>query len=274
MNPLACLAKSPKMVKPCWCGAGRKGGGWGCQQRWSRAWQTPVGPVPRVWMWGDWDSVQRQNFWAVAKSLMSFSVIREDHARVTPASGKGSKGKGKCSSLCHFLAPGLLPNGCFCRAGAGSPCPQKCGIANGISEGYWMRVSSRTLSTGKNKVHLQLQCSVVLLKVHPPTCLSNLSSQCHELNYIFNFSVLCGKNWVHLAFNSVVLRVGKSPPWDHDTTRDMMTVISHIWNQKEQGFGNAGDPGSIPGLERSPREGNSNSLQYSCLENSMDGGTS
>ena len=36
---------------------------------------------------------------------------------------------------------------------------------------------------------------------------------------------------------------------------------------------NAGDPGSIPGLGRSPREGNSNLLQYSCLENPMDGGT-
>ena len=35
---------------------------------------------------------------------------------------------------------------------------------------------------------------------------------------------------------------------------------------------NAGDPGLIPGLGRSPREGNSNSLQYACLENSMDGG--
>ena len=35
---------------------------------------------------------------------------------------------------------------------------------------------------------------------------------------------------------------------------------------------NAGDPGSIPGLERSPGEGNSNPLQYSCLENPMDGG--
>lgn len=57
-----------------------------------------------------------------------------------------------------------------------------------------MRVSSRILSTGKNKGHLQLQCSNVLLKVHPPTCLSNLSSQCHELNYIFSFSVLRGKN--------------------------------------------------------------------------------
>ena len=34
---------------------------------------------------------------------------------------------------------------------------------------------------------------------------------------------------------------------------------------------NVGHPGSIPGSERSPGEGNGNSLQYSCLENSMDG---
>ena len=35
---------------------------------------------------------------------------------------------------------------------------------------------------------------------------------------------------------------------------------------------NAGDPGSIPGLGRSPGEGNGSPLQYSCLENPMDGG--
>ena len=34
---------------------------------------------------------------------------------------------------------------------------------------------------------------------------------------------------------------------------------------------NAGDPGSIPGLGRSPGEGNGHPLQHSCLENSMDG---
>ena len=34
----------------------------------------------------------------------------------------------------------------------------------------------------------------------------------------------------------------------------------------------AGDPGSIPWSGRSPGEGNGNPLQYSCLENSMDGG--
>ena len=36
---------------------------------------------------------------------------------------------------------------------------------------------------------------------------------------------------------------------------------------------NAGDPGSIPGLGRSPGEGNGNPLQYSCLENPMEEGT-
>ena len=35
---------------------------------------------------------------------------------------------------------------------------------------------------------------------------------------------------------------------------------------------NAGDPGSIPGLGRSPGEGNGNPLQYSCLEISIDRG--
>ena len=35
---------------------------------------------------------------------------------------------------------------------------------------------------------------------------------------------------------------------------------------------NAGDLGLIPGWGRSPGEGNGNPLQYSCLENPMDGG--
>ena len=35
---------------------------------------------------------------------------------------------------------------------------------------------------------------------------------------------------------------------------------------------NAGDLGSIPGLGRSPGEGNGNPLQYSCLGNPMNRG--
>ena len=38
---------------------------------------------------------------------------------------------------------------------------------------------------------------------------------------------------------------------------------------KESAY-NAGDPGSVPGLGRSPGERNGYPLQYSCLENSMD----
>ena len=41
---------------------------------------------------------------------------------------------------------------------------------------------------------------------------------------------------------------------------------------KESGF-NAGDRDLVPGSGRSPGEGNGNLLQYSCLENSMDGET-
>ena len=33
---------------------------------------------------------------------------------------------------------------------------------------------------------------------------------------------------------------------------------------------NAGDPGSVPGLARSPGEDNGNSIQYSCLGNPTD----
>ena len=35
---------------------------------------------------------------------------------------------------------------------------------------------------------------------------------------------------------------------------------------------NVGDLGSIPGSGRNPGQGNGNPLQYSCLENPMDGG--
>ena len=40
----------------------------------------------------------------------------------------------------------------------------------------------------------------------------------------------------------------------------------------EESVCNAGDLGSIAGLGRSPGEGNGNTFQYSCLENSMGRG--
>ena len=46
-----------------------------------------------------------------------------------------------------------------------------------------------------------------------------------------------------------------------------------LWLSGKELACQAGDTGSIPGSERSPREGNGNPLQYSCLENPMDRGS-
>ena len=45
-----------------------------------------------------------------------------------------------------------------------------------------------------------------------------------------------------------------------------------VGKESARNAGDTGDAGSIPGSGRSPGEGNGNPLQYSCLENSMDGG--
>ena len=51
----------------------------------------------------------------------------------------------------------------------------------------------------------------------------------------------------------------------------------HVWTSlvaqrvKASAY-NAGDPGSVPVLGRSPGEENGNPLQYPCLENPMDRG--
>ena len=50
-----------------------------------------------------------------------------------------------------------------------------------------------------------------------------------------------------------------------------LKYFSHSSVGKESAC-SAGDLGSIPGLGRSPGEGNGDPLQYSCLENPMDRG--
>ena len=51
-----------------------------------------------------------------------------------------------------------------------------------------------------------------------------------------------------------------------------LTFTSHVAQWQKNPPANAGDTGSIPGSERSPRGENSNPFQYSCLENSMNRG--
>ena len=51
-----------------------------------------------------------------------------------------------------------------------------------------------------------------------------------------------------------------------------LIVMYFFGSDSEVSVYNAGDLGSIPGSGKFPGEGNGNPLQYSCLENPMDGG--
>ena len=55
-----------------------------------------------------------------------------------------------------------------------------------------------------------------------------------------------------------------------DYGSDRASLVAHM-DGKESAC-NAGDLGLIPGLGRSSGEGNGGPLQFSCLENPMDGG--
>ena len=62
----------------------------------------------------------------------------------------------------------------------------------------------------------------------------------------------------------------------HTILATVVTVINKIQDafggsEVKVSASNAADRSSIPGSGRSPGEGNGNPLQYSCLENPMDG---
>ena len=68
-------------------------------------------------------------------------------------------------------------------------------------------------------------------------------------------------------------------PWqagsvDGSTTEPLSGKLLPGGSDSKESACSAGDPGSIPGLGRSPREGNGYPLQYSCLRNLMDRGAS
>ena len=59
------------------------------------------------------------------------------------------------------------------------------------------------------------------------------------------------------------------PPWDFYKSLKLEGFPGG--SEGKASMCNAGDPGLTPGPGRSPGEGNGHPLQYSCLENSMDG---
>ena len=51
-----------------------------------------------------------------------------------------------------------------------------------------------------------------------------------------------------------------------------LNTFHNAYSDGKESACSSGDLGLIPGLGRYPGEGNGNQLQYSCLENPMDGG--
>ena len=71
------------------------------------------------------------------------------------------------------------------------------------------------------------------------------------------------------SLDLIPLQIFTFIPRDHCTPH--FTLNFQIWICLPSTC-NAGDLSSIPGSESSPGEGNGNPLQYSCLQNPMDGG--
>ena len=70
-----------------------------------------------------------------------------------------------------------------------------------------------------------------------------------------------------LSYLQKVLEMSHIIPTASEATNILKVLRGH-----KETVCNAGDPGSISGSRRSPGEGKCNSLQYSCLENSMGRG--
>ena len=75
--------------------------------------------------------------------------------------------------------------------------------------------------------------------------------------------------WTHVVFNTplgINLKQNKTKQ-----TNKQKLVYNRFPGSSagKEATCNAGDPSSIPGLERSPGGGHGNPLQYSCLENPM-----
>ena len=77
------------------------------------------------------------------------------------------------------------------------------------------------------------------------------------------------RNDEFLSFNTPIPKAERS---QRKRTLVNQVYIKMLRGKGEANTGDARAPGLIPGLERSPGDGNGNPPQYSCLENPMDRG--
>ena len=73
------------------------------------------------------------------------------------------------------------------------------------------------------------------------------------------------------------LKFGSEAARSHENVKQILGIYYILWglpggSAVKNSPARAGDRDSVAGLGRSPGEGNGNPLQYSCLENPMDGG--
>ena len=126
---------------------------------------------------------------------------------------------------------------------------------------WWIRIRSIWKLPGgrdwlRGKLGLVLMCgamlskSLIQLSVDGRGCVPSLLFHLRPLP-LFIFCSLCHLNSLSWFKNSF-----------HMSSGSEVKASAH----------NVGDLGSIPGLGRSSGEGSGNPLQYSCLENPMDGG--
>ena len=84
---------------------------------------------------------------------------------------------------------------------------------------------------------------------------------------------MCTKSTIHGSLHKVPYK-GIYISFTHNWASLVTQMVKKQQQQQQKPTCNAGDPGLIPGLGRSPGEGNGYPLQYFCLGNPMDRGYS
>ena len=116
----------------------------------------------------------------------------------------------------------------------GNPLHYSC-LENSMEEGAWW---ATVQETGKIRTWLSPTCHIILY-----------------INAILPSTVFVNMNTIYSNLWDVGLKGCIGLPW---------------WLSAKESTCNAGDPGSFPGLGRSPGKGHGNLFQYSCLVNPMD----
>ena len=115
-----------------------------------------------------------------------------------------------------------------------------------------------------------LQDSLDLSSFHFKPNIPAACSAC--INRLFTFCFFNHSKCFSCVFCVVSPCLDSSIFWGHISVFLLLTLLKDFpgGSDSKESACNAGDPDSVPGLVRSPGEGNGNPLQYSCLETPMD----